>query len=234
MITVLGADQHAAADTGAAIRAISGGNAGHQIKICQQMRITSRGEPVEILDKPGYHPSASPLAVKAGPNSLRFMILFRKGDAALEFDLDDVADQSWDNPVFYTQYAHARACSAIRNLQEDCTGLDIGEKLLSAAHLHLLTDQAELSVIKRLSQFPRVIEFAAKGYEPQRIALFLYELAGAFHGLWKRSKESPQLRFNVHGDRELTRARGALVSAVVCTMQTGFGLLGVKAVSEMR
>jgi arginyl-tRNA synthetase len=234
MITVLGANHGAAVESEAAIRAAASADVNLQMKICQPMRLTSGGRPVDASEEAGSSPAMSALAARAGSDSLRFMILYCKNNAPLELDLDNVADQSWNNPVFYVQYAHARACSALRTLQNACPGLDIGEKLLSATDLHLLTDQAELSVIKRLSQFPRVIEFAAERYEPQRIALFLYELAGAFHELWKRSKESPQLRFNVHDNRKLTRARGALVSAVVWTIRTGLGLLGVKAVSEMR
>jgi arginyl-tRNA synthetase len=161
-------------------------------------------------------------------------MLFCPNDEIVDFDLSNVADQSWNNPVFYVQYAHARACSALRDLARACSQLNAGGKHLHTAHLHLLTDKAELSVIRRLSQFPRVVVSAAEGHAPHRIALFLYELAHDFHALWNRSKESPQLRFKVPHDCELMGARTALLAAAAQTMQTGLGLLGVKAVAEMR
>lgn len=236
MITVLGANHSVPTETLAAIQAFAAEGVDLQTIICQPMRINGDGPPQQSrrTDRPHNRLSAASAAAKVGSDSLRYMTLFSPHTVALELDVENIADQSWNNPVFYVQYAHARACSALRNLKEACPGLQAGEKELHASHLHLLTHETELSVIKRLSQFPRVIEFAADRYEPQRIAFFLYELASAFHELWNRSKESPQLQFNVLTDRELLGARVALVAAAARTLQTGLGLLGVNAVSEMR
>jgi arginyl-tRNA synthetase len=201
------------------------------VKFCSPMRLLRAGSPMEQTEYSGSGASGRNLMDYVGRDAARFTMLFRPSDETVDFDLANVVDQSWDNPAFYVQYAHARACAALRDLADAPRA---GEKYLHTVYLRLLTDDAELSVIKRISQFPRVIESAAEGHEPHRIALFLYELARDFHVLWNRSKESPQLRFKVPHDCELRGARTALLVAIVQTMQTGLGLLGVKAVVEMR
>jgi arginyl-tRNA synthetase len=171
---------------------------------------------------------------EVGLGVTRFMMLYRKNDAMLDFDFAKVTEQSRDNPVWYVQYAHARAHSVMRNAQEALPYLKLSGKDLSKAQLELLCDEAELAVLKRMSHYPRVIESAAQAHEPHRIAFYLYELASEFHGLWNRGKELPQLRFIVDGDRELTRARVGLVMAVAQVIRSGLSILGVQPITEMR
>ncbi len=170
---------------------------------------------------------------EVGAGSVRFMMLYRKNDAPLDFDFAKVTEQSRDNPVFYVQYAHARASSVLRQLGETFPDLVTEGNDLARADLDRLNDPAEVALIRRLAQFPRLVEAAAEAHEPHRISFYLYDLAGDFHGLWNRGKDLPQLRFIYEGDRELTRARVALVVATKRVLALGLGILGVHAMHEL-
>jgi arginyl-tRNA synthetase len=161
------------------------------------------------------------------------MMLYRKNDAPLDFDFAKVTEQSRDNPVFYVQYAHARASSVLRNVRETFPDLDAEGSELAQADLDRLSDEAEIALIRRIAQFPRLIEAAAAAHEPHRISFYLYDLAADFHGLWNRGKDLPQLRFIYESDRELTRARVALVAATRRVLAQGLGILGVHALHEL-
>jgi arginyl-tRNA synthetase len=164
-----------------------------------------------------------------GKDVVRFIMLTRKNDAPLDFDLAKVTEQSRDNPVFYVQYAHARSRSVLRNAAADFPGLDS-----VAPDLHRLTDSGELALIKLMAGWPRVVESAAEAHEPHRIAFYLYDLAAAFHGLWNRGKEEASLRFLIADDRALTAARLVLIKAMALTIASGLGIFGVEPVEEMR
>ena len=182
------------------------------------------------------HPRALATAPvdEVGPGPVRFMMLYRKNDAPLEFDFVKVTEQSRDNPVFYVQYAHARAHSVFRNTADAFADFDPENPVQEIVDLSLLSDTAETGLIKRIAQYPRILEAAAASHEPHRIAFYLYELAGDFHGLWNRGKESPQLRFINEDNRDLTMARVALVAAIAEVLASGLGILGVQAIREMR
>jgi arginyl-tRNA synthetase len=169
---------------------------------------------------------------------VRFMMLYRKNDAPLDFDLAKVIEQSRDNPVFYVQYAHARGQSIFRNAAELLPDLP-GENRARAAWLakapvDRLSDPAELSLIRRLAIFPRVVEAAALAHEPHRLAFYLYELASEFHTFWTRGNDMPHLRFIIRDDPQLTAARLALVQGIVTVLASGLASLGVGAPQEMR
>src|SRR5690606_12139199 len=158
----------------------------------------------------------------------------RKNDAPLDFDLARVVEQSKDNPVFYVQYAHARCASVFRQAAEAFPDLDVSGAALSRADLAILDDPAEIDLVRQIAQYPRVIESAAASHEPHRVAFYLHDLASAFHSLWNRGKESPQLRFVNQTDRKSTLARLALVHAVRSILASGLAVLGVAAHEEMR
>jgi len=166
------------------------------------------------------------------------MMLYRKNDAVLDFDLAKVIEQSRDNPVFYVQYGHARGRSVFRNAREVVPDLP-GEgaaraSMLAAAPLDRLEDPGELALLRRLALYPRLIEAAAIAHEPHRIAFYLYDLASDFHAQWNRGKDASHLRFIIQNDRQMTMARLALVEGVVTVLASGLGLLGVEAPDEMR
>jgi arginyl-tRNA synthetase len=235
MIDVWGADHGGYVKRmNAALQALSGGQAELDVKLCQMVRLFRAGEPVKMSKRSGSFVTLREVVDEVGPDPVRFMMLYRKNDAMLDFDFAKVVEQSRENPVFYVQYAHARAHSVIRNARELMPDLKTGGKHLSEARFALLTDEGELAVLKRMAHYPRLVESSALAHEPHRIAFYLHDLAGEFHGLWSRGKELPQLRFIVEADQELTKARVGLVSAVAQIIRSGLGILGVKPVFEMR
>ncbi len=234
MIDVFGADHSGHVKRmKAAVAALSDGKATLDIKICQLVRLFRAGQPVKMSKRAGTFVTLREVVDEVGAGSVRFMMLYRKNDAPLDFDFAKVTEQSRDNPVFYVQYAHARASSVLRNVRETFTDLDPEEGTLANSDLGRLTDEGEIALIRRIAQFPRLVEAAATAHEPHRLGFYLYDLAGDFHGLWNRGKDLPQLRFIYESDRELTRARIALVAATKRVLASGLGILGVHAMHEL-
>jgi arginyl-tRNA synthetase len=217
----------------AAVKAVTGGRGSLDIKLVQLVKLMRDGEPVKMSKRSGEFVTLRDVIDEVGRDAVRFMMIFRKNDAPLEFDLAKVLEQSKDNPVFYVQYAHARCASVFRQAAE-ALGAAPPDAGLAAADLALLTDEAELGLIKLIAQYPRLIEQAAASHEPHRVAFYLYDLAAAFHGLWNKGKDSPQLRFVNHTERNLTLARLALVKAIQALISSGLDVLGVSSPTEMR
>jgi len=218
----------------AAVEALSEGRVGLDVKLCQLVRLMRNGEPVKMSKRSGDFVTLRDVVDEVGVDAVRFMMLFRKNDAALEFDLSKVIEQSKDNPVFYVQYAHARAKSVLRQGVTTISGIDISSDALAAAELGLLEDPGEIALIKLLAQYPRIVEAAALSHEPHRIAFYLHDLAASLHSHWTRGKDRPQLRFLNEERTDLTVARLALVTAVAMVLASGLGILGVSAPEEMR
>lgn len=217
----------------AAVKAISGGKGKLDIKLCQLVRLFRDGEPVKMSKRSGEFVTLREVVDEVGKDAVRFMMLFRKNEAPLDFDFVKVKEQSKDNPVFYVQYAHARAHSVLRNAMEAMPDLDVSASKMAGADLGLLDDSGEIELIKLMGQYPRTIESAALTHEPHRIAFYLYDLAGAFHSHWNRGKESPHLRFINPNNRALSEARLALISGLILVLADGLKVLGVDAVREM-
>jgi arginyl-tRNA synthetase len=218
----------------AAVEALSEGRVGLDVKLCQLVRLMRNGEPVKMSKRSGDFVTLRDVVDEVGVDAVRFMMLFRKNDAALEFDLSKVIEQSKDNPVFYVQYAHARAKSVLRQGLTTIPGIDLSSRALAAADLGLLEDEGEVALIKLLAQFPRNVEAAALSHEPHRIAFYVHELAASLHAHWTRGKDRPQLRFLNEDRTDLTVARLALVTAVATVLASGLAILGVSAPEEMR
>ena len=218
----------------AAVKALTGGDADLDVKICQLVKLFRGGEPVKMSKRAGSFVTLREVVDEVGPDPVRFMMLYRKNDAPLDFDFVKVLEQSRDNPVFYVQYAHARAHSVFRNTRDVFADFEPDCDILAKSSIDLLKNQEEIQLMQRIGQFPRVIESAAGAHEPHRLAFYLYELAGDFHSLWNRGKELPQLRFINADNRDLTMARVALVAATAEVLASGLGILGVKAIREMR
>ena len=218
----------------AAVSALSDDAATLDVKICQMVKLLDGGEPVAMSKRAGRFVTLREVVDEVGKDVVRFIMLTRRNDAPLEFDLRRVTEQSRDNPVFYVQYAHARACSALRRGAEVVPEAELVPTALARADLACLDDPAELELIRRLCQWPRVLAGAALAHEPHRIAFHLQELAGDFHLLWTRGKDDSRLRF-VDAERPAeTRARLALISGVKLVIAEGLALFGVEPVQEMR
>jgi len=215
----------------AAVKALSEGRAELDVRLCQLVNLMDAGQPLKMSKRAGRIVTLQDVVAEVGRDVFRFIMLTRKNDAALDFDLAKVVEQSRDNPVFYVQYAHARICSVLRNAEAD----GHGDWLIEPEHVSvdLLRDPAELQLLKTAMQFPRLVESAAVHHEPHRIAFYLHDLASDFHALWNRGKEDGSLRFLIDGEPELSRARLAMLVAVRRVVANGLRLMGVTPVAEM-
>jgi arginyl-tRNA synthetase len=216
----------------AVVSALSENRVTLDIKLIQLVKLLKGGEIVKMSKRAGTFVTLRDLIDEVGPDVVRFVMLTRKNDVALDFDFDKVTEQSKDNPVFYVQYANARVNSILRKARNEA-GLDVSDATLAHADLAHLGHEAELEVIRKLGEWPRLVEIAAKGHEPHRIAFYLYELASEFHGLWNRGNDDDSLRF-IQGDTAISTAKIALARAVGVVICTGLGILGVTPVEEMR
>lgn len=217
-----------------AVAALSGGKADLDIKVCNLVKLYKNGEPFKMSKRAGTFVTLRDVVDEVGRDPVRFMMLYRKNDSELDFDFAKVTEQSKDNPVFYVQYAHARAASVARMAKETYPDLDTGRAALAKSDLARLDDAGELALIKKLADFPRVANGAAAAHEPHRLAFYLYDLASSFHAQWTRGNDSPHLRFIQPGDRGVTEARLALTGATQQVISSGLGVLGVEAPDAMR
>jgi arginyl-tRNA synthetase len=219
----------------AAVAALSERKAELDVKVVQLVKLMRAGTPVTMSKRAGEFVTLREVVDEVGRDAVRFMMLFRKNDAVLEFDLAKVLEQSRDNPVFYVQYGHARAQSVFRNVRAAFSDLsrDVAN-LVDVADLDRLTDPAELSLMRRIALYPRVVEAASAAHEPHRIAFYLFDLASEFHALYTLGTASPHLRFIIQNDRQITEARLVLVQGVATVLASGLALLGVEAPNEMR
>jgi arginyl-tRNA synthetase len=218
----------------AAVAAISNGGVTLDVRLCQLVRLMRAGEPVKMSKRSGDFVTLREVVDEVGVDAVRFMMLMRKNDAPLDFDLAKVKEQSQDNPVFYVQYAHARGCSVLRQGRLAFPDLDLSPEALVAADLALLDDESEGSILRLIAQFPRIVDQAAMAREPHRIAFYAHDLATSFHAHWNRGKDLPHLRFVNEINRDLSNARMALVTSVTLTLATALSILGVSAPEEMR
>jgi arginyl-tRNA synthetase len=219
----------------AAVAALSDRRAELDVKVVQLVKLLRAGQPVKMSKRAGEFVTLREVVDEVGRDPVRFMMLFRKNDAVLDFDLVKVLEQSRDNPVFYVQYGHARAQSVFRNARAAFADLphDVAQ-LAERADLARLDDTAELAVMRQIALYPRILAGAAAAHEPHRIAFYLFDLASEFHALWTLGNASPHLRFIIQNDRQLTEARLVLVQGVATVLASGLALLGVEAPNEMR
>jgi arginyl-tRNA synthetase len=230
LIYVLGADHGGYVKRLQALgKAFGGSSVQVDPKLCQLVKLFRNGEPVRMSKRAGEFVTLRDVVDEVGPDVVRFMMLYRKNEAPLEFDFAKVTEQSKDNPVFYVQYAHARICSVLRNAKE--AGFDPESE--TGIDFNLLTDDAEKALIRKVSEFPRQIEAAALAHEPHRIAFYLYDLASDFHSLWNKGKESPQLRFILLDMANVTLTRLAFLRVIRYCLGNGLKVLGVRPVEEM-
>lgn len=216
----------------AAVAALSENKVSLDIKLIQLVKLFKNGEPFKMSKRAGTFVTLRDVVEQAGADVTRFHMLTRKNDAALDFDFDKVLEQSKDNPVFYVQYAHARVSSVLRKARE--LGFDVSDAALAAADLSGNTHEAELVLAKKIAEWPRLVEIAARANEPHRIAFYLYEIASDLHALWNRGNDETSLRFVQEGDAAATSAKIALARACAVVISAGLGILGVTPAEEMR
>ncbi len=216
----------------AAVSALSNGKVPLDIKLVQLVKLYKNGEPFKMSKRAGTFVTLRDVVEQAGADVTRFMMLTRKNDVTLDFDFAKVLEQSKDNPVFYVQYANARINSVLRKSRE--AGIDCSDAALANADLAILSHPAEIAMAQKLAEWPRLVEIAAKGNEPHRIAFYLYELASEFHSLWNKGNDDTSLRFIQEGNAATSSAKIALARATGVVISAGLGILGVTPVEEMR
>ena len=215
----------------AAVSALSDGKTPLDIKLIQLVKLFKNGEPFKMSKRAGTFVTLRDVVEEVGPDVTRFVMLTRKNDASLDFDFAKAVEQSKENPVFYVQYAHARICSVMRKAVEQ--GIDVSDAALAKADLAALDHEAELGLMKKVAEWPRLVEIAAKGHEPHKVAIWLNELASELHGLWNRGHDEPGLRF-LQDDAETSQRKIALARSVAVVISAGLGILGVTPAEEMR
>ncbi|MEN3930922.1 arginine--tRNA ligase [Microvirga sp. W0021] len=218
----------------AAVKAITNQQGKLDVKLCQLVRLLRNGEPVKMSKRAGEFVTLREVVDEVGPDAVRFMMVFRKNDGTLDFDLAKVVEMAKENPVFYVQYAHARCASVLREVKRLLPDMDVSAKGLSDVDLSALSDSSEIELFRFIAQYPRLIEAAAASHEPHRVAFYLYELASCLNSLWNKGKDLPQLRFINQDDAMLTKARLVFVTVVRDILASGLGVLGVSAPDEMR
>ena len=207
----------------AAIKALGGNDANIDIKLYNIVHLFKNGAAVKMSKRSGNFVTLRDMITDVGADVVKYMMLTRRHDVVLDIDLEQVKEQSKNNPVFYVQYANARACSVLRQI-----GDDIGEIDLS-----LLVTSGELGLIKILAKWPRIVQSAAKSCEPHRITVYLQEVAEAFHALWHYGNKDALLRFIVPENKKLTAARAALLIAVKNTIAAALQVLNIEAKDSM-
>ena len=216
----------------AAVSALSDGKVPLDIKLTQLVKLMKNGEEFKMSKRAGTFVMLSDVVALVGPDVTRFHMLTRKNDAPLDFDFDKVLEQSKDNPVFYVQYANARVNSVLGKAR--AAGIAVDDATLADVDFTKLSHDAELAVAKKLAEWPRLVEIAARGHEPHKIAFYLYDLASEFHGLWNRGNDDMSLRFLQDGDNDTTQTKIAMIRAVSLVIASGLGILGVTPAEEMR
>ncbi len=234
MIYVLGADHGGYVKRLEAVaRGVSEGKSKLTVLLCQLVKLFRNGEPVKMSKRSGEFVTLRDVVEEVGRDSVRFMMLYRKSSEPLDFDFAKVTEQSKDNPVFYVQYAHARCMSVFRQAKEAFPDLDVTPANLANA-VAGISDPAELQLVAKAAEFPRLVESAAQSQEPHRVVFYLYDLASSFHAHWNKGKDQVDLRFINDKNRESSIARLGLVYAVASVLKSGLAIAGTAAPDEMR
>jgi len=235
MIDIFGADHGGYVKRmQAAVTAVTGGEGSLDIKLCQMVHLLKAGKPMVMSKRAGSFVTLNDLITDVGKDVVRFIMLTRKNDTQMEFDLEKALEQTRENPVFYVQYAHARCKSVLRNAGQDLTADDLSPQSLANAEVGLLADPLELELIKTMAAWPRAIEAAAMAHEPHRVAYYLNDVSTLFHSLWNKGKDNEKLRFILDDNKPLTLARLALIQSVATIIASGLDVFGVAPLDELR
>lgn len=234
LVMVLGADHGGYVKRmQAVVKALSDGKVDLSVQLCQLVKFLDNGEPVKMSKRAGTFTTVRDVIDAVGKDVVRFIMLTRKPEQPLDFDLTKVTEQSRENPVFYVQYAHARCHSVLRLAGADVPRAVEMSLQPDAALMARLSRPEELALMQVLAQWPRVVESAAVAREAHRVAFYAQEVAAAFHHFWNLGSDNLALRFVQKDAIEESAARLALARAVATVIASALQVLGVVAVESM-
>ena len=230
MILILGADHGGYIKRSQAVVKALDSTCSCIIKTCQMVNYVQNGQPMKMSKRAGDFLTVKDIITLVGKDVIRFMMLTRRNDAMLDFDVEKVVEMSKDNPVFYVQYAHVRTCSILRNAEENAPKA-YRDFVSDKIDFSLITLKQEIDLIKNLAAWPKVLESSALFFEPHRIGLYLQSIAASFHSLWNLNFDGQNYRFIT--DDNLTAARLGMAKAVQNVIAQGLDIMGVKAINKM-
>ena len=227
LINILGADH-----TGyikrisAAVLALSNKKATLNCKVCQLVKLYKKGEPFKMSKRAGDFISAQDLLNEVSKDAIRFMMLNRSNDVELDFDFEKVKEKTKDNPVFYVQYAYARINSITRLLKKD-----LNDKILIQSDL-FSPNIYEAKIIRKIFEWPKIVESAADKLEPHKIPFYLYDLSTLFHSYWSKGNENSNFRFIENG--KIKRLESLIfIYLIAIVIKNGMNILGVSLPEKM-
>lgn len=224
LINIWGADHHGyVARVKAAMAALGYDPQRLEILLLQMVSLFRNGEVVKMSKRTGQAITLNELIEEVGTDAARYFFIMRSLDTQLDFDLDLATSRSNENPVYYIQYAHARIYSVYRQIEEKGGAVP---DTWDDVDWSRLCEEPELALIKKMTAFPEEIQKAAVNREPHRIAHFVHELAGLFHTFYNQCHI-------IQSDKELEKARLALITAVRITIANSLAVLGISAPKEM-
>ena len=232
VIDILGADHSGyVSRLKAVIKAFSEKKVEFDVKLVQLVKLIKNKKVLKMSKRAGDYILIQDLLKEVSSDVIRFVMLSRNNDVPLDFDIDLMLAKSKDNPVFYVNYAHARIASVLKRAKE----LKMWPKyeIEDVDKKTLLFMENELTLLKKLSEWPNVVRQSATYHEPHRIAFYLNEVASSFHSLYQSSSDSIPYRFIVEGSEELCTKRLALANSTQIVIKNGLSLLGIVPLDEM-
>ena len=227
LINILGADH-----TGyikrisAAVKALSENKVELQCKVCQLVKLFKKGKPFKMSKRAGEFISVQDLLNEVDKDSIRFMLLNRSNDVEIDFDFDKILEKSKDNPVYYVQYSFARISSLFRSLN-----LNLNDKVVLKKDKFKLND-FEIKILRKIFEWPKIVEISSSKFEPHRIPYYLYELATLFHSYWSKGNQDPKYKFIKDGKIKNIETY-IIITLVAIVVQRGMNILGVSLPERM-
>ncbi len=227
LINILGAD-HAGyiKRISSSVEALSNSKDKLICKVSQLVKLIKDKKPFKMSKRKGDYITVDDLINEVGKDATRFIMLNRSSDVELDFDFDNVIEKSKDNPLYYVQYSYARIASVFRHL-----GIDLKSEIKIKKQDFKYSDD-EISILKKISEWPKCIDSASKKLEPHRIPTYLYELASLFHSYWNLGKDNPQKRF-INDEKKITDEKLIFLKVISDVVKSGMNIVGVSVPEKM-
>ena len=227
LINILGAD-HAGyiKRISSSVEALSKSKEKLICKVSQLVKLIKDKKPFKMSKRKGDYITVEDLISEVGKDATRFIMLNRSSDVELDFDFDSVVEKSKDNPLYYVQYCYARIASVFRHLDMNLID-DVKIKKFDFEY-----SDAEIKVIKKISEWPKCVELSSAKLEPHRIPTYLFELASLFHSYWNLGKDNPQKRF-INEEKKINDDKLIFLKVISNVVKSGMDIVGVNVPEKM-